>query len=66
MAVTGRMDRIYCGHTPTRTTVQLQNVCYIDTGAVYALDGYEDARLTLVEVSPERHREFDLATIDPL
>jgi serine/threonine protein phosphatase 1 len=62
MAVTGKMDRIYCGHTPTRTTVQLENVWYIDTGAVYVLDGYEDAKLTLVEISPERHREFDIAT----
>ncbi len=66
MAVAGKMDRIYCGHTPTRTTVQLENVCYIDTGAVYALDGYDDARLTLVEISPERHREFDIATKDPV
>ncbi|MDX1513737.1 MAG: metallophosphoesterase [Gammaproteobacteria bacterium] len=61
-AVSGTVDRIYCGHTPTRTSVQIANVFYIDTGAVYALDGYAEAKLTLVEISPERHREYNIFT----
>lgn len=64
-AVGGKVDRIYCGHTPTRTTVQVDNVFYIDTGAVYALDGYSEAKLTLVEINPERHREFSVLTSRP-
>lgn len=63
--VTGNVDRIYCGHTPTRTTVRVENVFYIDTGAVYALDGYKEAKLTLVEISPERHQEFNVFTSEP-
>jgi len=27
--------RVYCGHTPTNTPVELGNVTYIDTGAVF-------------------------------
>lgn len=27
--------RVYCGHTPTNTPVELGNVMYIDTGAVF-------------------------------
>ena len=61
-AVGGNVDRIYCGHTPTRTTVRIENVIYIDTGAVYALDGYSEAKLTLVEINPDRHREFSVLT----
>jgi serine/threonine protein phosphatase 1 len=64
-AVAGNVDRIYCGHTPTRGTVRIENVFYIDTGAVYALDGYAEARLTLVEISPARHREFSVLTRPP-
>ncbi len=64
-AVSGKVDRIYCGHTPTRMTVQLENVCYIDTGAVYAIEGYEEAKLTLVEIHPAPHREFIILTMEP-
>lgn len=64
-AVSGKIDRIYCGHTPTRTTVRIENVFYIDTGAVYALDGYSEAKLTLVEISPDRHREYSVLTSQP-
>lgn len=64
--VAGKVDRIYCGHTPTRTSVQIENVFYIDTGAVYALDGYVEAKLTLVEIHPQRHREFNIFTSEPL
>lgn len=64
--VSGDVERIYCGHTPTRMIVQLENVYYIDTGAVYALEGYDEAKLTIVEISPAAHREFDILTIDPV
>jgi serine/threonine protein phosphatase 1 len=60
--VAGRVDRIYCGHTPTCGSVLLDNVYYIDTGAVYGLDGYHEAKLTLVEFYPPRHREYSIAT----
>lgn len=63
--VGGEIDRVYCGHTPTRMTVQLENVFYIDTGAVYAMEGYEEAKLTLVEIHPAPHREFSILTIKP-
>ena len=61
-AVSGRAERIYCGHTPTRRTVQLENVCYIDTGAVYAAEGYRNARLTMMEIQPRRQVEFAVFT----
>ncbi len=61
-AVSGRAERIYCGHTPTRRTVQLDNVCYIDTGAVYASEGYRNASLTMIEVQPHRHVEHTVYT----
>ena len=54
--------RVYCGHTPTRETVQIDNVYYIDTGAAYSFDGYEDARLTMVEIQPDCHREYAINT----
>ncbi len=64
--VTGSVTRVYCGHTPTRETVLVDNVYYIDTGAVYVQEGYEDARLTLVEIHPEPHREYSVdTTVDP-
>ena len=61
-AVTGEMVRIYCGHTPTRDTVQVGNVWFIDTGAVYGCEGYVDARLTLIEIHPESHVEHQIST----
>ena len=57
-AVAGAVDRIYCGHTPVRDSVHVDNVHYIDTGAVYATEGYEGARLTMVKIHPERHKEY--------
>jgi serine/threonine protein phosphatase 1 len=62
--VTGSVERVYCGHTPTRETVLVDNVHYIDTGAVYVQEGYEDARLTLVEVQPETHVEYFVDTTE--
>ena len=62
MRVPGSVDRIYCGHTPVRRTLLRGNVYYIDTGAVYVHDGYADARLTMVEIHPERHRECSIGT----
>ncbi len=60
--VKGRVDRVYCGHTPTVEAVVLDNVYYIDTGACYCYEGYENARLTLVEIHPERHRGHQIRT----
>ena len=60
--VSGRVERVYCGHTPTRQIVQIDNVYYIDTGAAYIRDGYNEARLTLVEIHPEPHRKFEIET----
>lgn len=60
--VRGAVDRVYCGHTPTRQTLQIDNVHYIDTGAAYVYEGYEEARLTLVEIHPEPHREHAICT----
>jgi serine/threonine protein phosphatase 1 len=62
LPVTGGVQRVYCGHTPTRETVQIDNVYYIDTGAAYSFDGYEEARLTMVEIQPDRHREYCIST----
>ena len=62
--VEGKMERIYCGHTPTKEAVQVGNVYYIDTGAVYAHEGYQDARLTMVQVHPERHVVYAIRTGD--
>jgi len=58
--VDGRAERIYCGHTPVREPVRIDNIYYIDTGACYTYDGYEDARLTMVEIHPESHQEFQI------
>jgi serine/threonine protein phosphatase 1 len=55
LPVRGRVDRVYCGHTPTRETVTVDNVHYIDTGAVYYGDSYLEARLTAVQIHPEPH-----------
>jgi len=62
MPVAGRVSRVYCGHTPTRCTVAVDNVNYIDTGAVYCSEGYQEARLTVVEIHPDPHREYTLLT----
>jgi serine/threonine protein phosphatase 1 len=60
--VKGDVERIYCGHTPTRDVVQVHNVYYIDTGAVYYSDGYDDARLTMVQIQPTPHQVFNVYT----
>jgi serine/threonine protein phosphatase 1 len=62
LPVGGRVERVYCGHTPTRQTVAVDNVHYIDTGAVYCSEGYAEARLTLVEIQPGPYREFAVYT----
>ena len=64
-AVKGRVERVYCGHTPTRESVLIDNVCYLDTGAAYSYEGFTEARLTLVEIHPTRHREFNVGTNEP-
>ena len=58
LPVKGRVDRVYCGHTPTREAISVDNVYYIDTGAVYYSEGYLEARLTMVEIHPQRHRVY--------
>ncbi len=63
--VEGEVDRIYCGHTPTQHVVRVGNVYFIDTGAVYGVEGYSDARLTVIEVHPERHVEHAIGTHGP-
>ncbi len=62
--VEGEVDRIYCGHTPVRAPVQVDNVFYIDTGACYYHDGYEEASLTMVEINPLRHQPYQTYTRD--
>jgi serine/threonine protein phosphatase 1 len=62
LPVKGRVDRVYCGHTPIREAVSVDNVHYIDTGAVYYSEGYLDARLTIVEIHPQRHRVYSRHT----
>ena len=66
LPVRGGVQRVYCGHTPTRTTVRIENVHYIDTGAVYVREGYTGARLTAVQIHPEEHREYAIRTADPV
>ena len=63
--VRGGVVRVYCGHTPTRNTVQVENVHYIDTGAVYVHEGYAGARLTAVQIHPEEHLEYSIPTAEP-
>lgn len=60
--VRGAVDRVYCGHTPVRATTNVENVYFIDTAAVYSVEGYGAARLTMIEVQPERHQEYSLYT----
>ncbi|MBT6278449.1 MAG: hypothetical protein HOI95_30480 [Chromatiales bacterium] len=64
LPVKGRVERVYCGHTPIRETLAFDNVHFIDTGAVYSCEGYKDARLTVVEIHPTRHREFAINTFE--
>ena len=64
--VKGRVERVYCGHTPLRQSIALENVYFIDTGGVYIYEGYDKARLTVVEIHPTRHREFLIHTKRPV
>lgn len=59
---TSELDRFYCGHTPVREVQRIENVSFIDTAAVYAKDGYDSARLTMIEIQPSRHREISIHT----
>ena len=43
-----------------REPFAIDNVYFIDTGAVYVQDGYGDARLTLIEIQPEPYRESSI------
>jgi serine/threonine protein phosphatase 1 len=64
--VAGAVSRVYCGHTPVRGPFALCNVHFLDTGAVYALDGYREARLTAVQIHPRAHVEYELpCEVDP-
>ena len=63
--VSGGVKRVYCGHTPTRTALRLDNVHYIDTGAAYVYQGYAGARLTAVQIHPEEHVEYTIRTTGP-
>ena len=60
--IRGNVDRIYCGHTPVRGPVSMDNIYYIDTGACYIYEGYEEARLTMVEIQPAKHQEYSVYT----
>lgn len=46
------VDLVVCGHTPTRRIVEVENVRFIDTGAVYRQ--FAGARLTMLEIEPGR------------
>ena len=63
--VRGGVARVYCGHTPTRSIVRVENVHFIDTGAVYVHEGYTGARLTVVQIHPEEHLEYSISTVEP-
>lgn len=56
--------RVYCGHTPVREIVQVDNVHFIDTAAVYAAEGYASARLTMVEIQPPTYEQVSESTGD--
>jgi serine/threonine protein phosphatase 1 len=60
--VEGLVERVYCGHTPTRQPVRMGNLHYIDTGAVYSRDGYEEARLTVIEIHPGPYTQHHVYT----
>lgn len=64
--IPGRVERVYCGHTPTRGTVRIGNMWFIDTGAVYCYEGFRQAQLTMVEIHPTRHREYAIDTHEPM
>ena len=54
------VDLVVCGHTPTTRIVEVGNVRFIDTGAVYRqLAG---ARLTMIEIEPGWGRATSVPT----
>lgn len=63
--VPGGVCCVYCGHTPVREAFSVGNVRFIDTGAVYAREGYRDARLTLAEIQPSAGREYTIRCSEP-
>ena len=60
--VGGKVNRVYCGHTPVRQPLTVGNVHFIDTAAVYVQEQYSEARLTMVEIHPRRHTEYFIRT----
>lgn len=60
--VAGKVNRVYCGHTPVYDATQLDNIHYIDTGAAYVYSGFEGAKLTIIEIHPRKHHEYTIAT----
>ena len=54
------IDLVLCGHTPTTRIVEAENVCFIDTGAVYRQ--FPNARLTMVEIEPAWCRAVSVFT----
>ena len=54
------VDVVFCGHTPTTRIVEVENVRFIDTGAVYRQ--FSDARLTMVEIEPGWCRAVSVST----
>ena len=54
------VDLVLCGHTPTTRIVEVGNVRFIDTGAVYTQ--FREARLTMVEIEPGWCRTLSVPT----
>ena len=54
------VDLVVCGHTPTTRIVEVENVRFIDTGAVYRQ--FAGARLTMIEIEPGWGRETSVPT----
>ena len=55
------VDIVFCGHTPVSRIVELGNVRFIDTGAVYTQ--FAGARLTMVEIEPRCCRPLSVPTV---
>ena len=54
------VELVLCGHTPTTRIVEVGNVRFIDTGAVYTQ--FREARLTMIEIEPDWCRPKSVAT----
>ena len=57
------IHRVICGHTPIKGIVEIGNLMFIDTGAVYAEEGFNSAALSLVQIQPEL-KTFSLSSLD--